>query len=306
MLACIQLHNEDSLLWWTAQAIKGRQLELLGKQFGLWAAAKYGTVEAALRDWGGGAMKEDDASRGILGIHIIWHLTQPASGGFKKRLDDQLQFLAETMKRFNALTGRYLHDELHCNSLINAGNWTSADSIRLNDVERWTYTANEVIAVNRYYAPIHLGPQTVWKINKGDRFLNQSVLLNPRAFPLNIKQAVGYPMLITETNWPHPLGYQSEAPFLTAAYQSLNGVDAVVWVSAKEVEWQNHDRTVYDADSSKKWIISTPTLLGQFPAAALMYRRGDIAVGQPVVVEHRSDKELWERSFADHCRGREV
>jgi hypothetical protein len=26
-----------------------------------------------------------------------------------------------------------------------------------------------------------------------------------------------------------------------------------------------------------------------------MYRRGDLAVGQPVVIEHRSDKELWER-----------
>ena len=103
-------------------------------------------------------------------------------------------------------------------------------------------------------------------------------------------------MMVTETNWPHPLGYQSEAPFLTAAYQSLNGVDAVVWVSAEELEWSNHDRAGWDADSQVKWIIATPMLLGQFPAAALMYRRGDVAVGQPVVVEHRSDKELWERT----------
>jgi hypothetical protein len=295
-LACIQLQNEDGLLWWAEQSIKGKQLELLGKQFGDWAAAKYGTVEAALRDWGGGAMKEDEPSRGILGIHIIWHLTQPASGGFKKRLDDQLQFLAETMRHFNAETARYLREELQCKSLINAGNWTTADNIRLNDVERWSYTANEVMAVNRYYDPIHMGPDSVWRINKGDRFHNQSVLLNPRALPLNIKQAVGYPMMVTETNWAHPLGYQSEAPFLTAAYQSLNGVDAVVWFSAKELEWQNHDRAAFDADSQKKWIISTPMLLGQFPAAALMYRRGDISLGQPVVVEHRSDKELWERT----------
>ena len=59
-VAFIQLQNEDGLLWWSTQAIKGSQLELLGKQFGDWAAAKHGSVEAALRDWGGGAMKEDD------------------------------------------------------------------------------------------------------------------------------------------------------------------------------------------------------------------------------------------------------
>jgi hypothetical protein len=297
VLACIELQNEDGLLWWAMQSIKGKQLELLGKQFGDWAAAKYGTVEAALHDWDGGAMKEDDPSRGILGIQIIWQMTQPKSGGFKKRLDDQLQFLAETMRRFNAETARYLRDELHCKALINAGNWKTADTIRLNDAERWTYTANEVMAVNRYYNPVHMGPDSAWRVVKGDRFANESVLFNPRALPLNIKQTVGYPMMITETNWTPPLGYQSEAPFLAAAYQSLCGVDAVCWVSAVELEWSNHDRNAFDTDSQLKWIIATPMTLGQFPAAALLYRRGDVALGQPVVVEHRSDKELWERAL---------
>jgi hypothetical protein len=294
-VACIQLQNEDGLLWWKAQLIKGRQLELLGKQFGDWAAAKYGTIEAALRDWGGGAMKEDDPSRGILGIQILWHLTQPPAGPLKKRLVAQLQFLAETMHRFNALTARYLREELQCKQLINASNWTTADAIRLGDAERWSYTANEVIAANKYYNPVHLGADAAWRINKGDRFQNESVLINPRAFPLNIKQIMGYPMLVTETNWTPPLGYQSEAPFLTAVYQSLTGVDAVCWVAARQREWSNSDRTAGVADSQFKWIIATPSVLGQFPAAALLYRRGDVAPGEPVVVEHRSSKEVWER-----------
>ena len=94
----------------------------------------------------------------VLGIHIVWQFTQPRSGGFKKRLDDQLQFFAETMYRFNAEIARYLREDLGCKQLINAGNWKTADSIRLNDVERWSYTANEVLAVNSYYSPVHLGP----------------------------------------------------------------------------------------------------------------------------------------------------
>ena len=75
-LAMIHLQNEDSLLFWTEQSIKGKQLELLGKQFGDWVKKKYGSIPAARRAWGGESMEEDDPSRGILGIHIIWQLTQ--------------------------------------------------------------------------------------------------------------------------------------------------------------------------------------------------------------------------------------
>ena len=36
-------------------------------------------------------------------------------------------------------------------------------------------------------------------------------------------------------------------------------------------------------------------LLGQFPAAAMLFRRGDVTLGQSVVVEHRSLDQLWGR-----------
>lgn len=294
-LAMIHLQNEDSLLFWTEQAIKGKQLELLGKQFGDWAKKKYGSIPAARRAWGGESMPEDNPSRGILGIHLIWQLTQERSGGLKKRLDDQLQFFAETMYRFNTEMARYLREELGCRQLINAGNWRTADSIRLNDAERWSYTANEVLAVNTYYSPVHIGPDRGWRIDKGDKFEDVSALVNPRAFPLNIRQVAGHPMMITETHWVPPLAYQSEAPFLAAAYQSLTGVDVVYWFATGEPEWSNQDRAEWDSASRAKWSIATPEMLGQFPAAALMFRRGDVATGKPAVVEQRSLRQVWER-----------
>ncbi len=257
-LAMIHLQNEDSLLFWTEQNIKGKQLELLGKQFGDWAKKKYGSIPAARRAWGGESMAEDDPSRGILGIHIIWQLTQDRAGGLKKRLDDQLQFFADAMHGFNAEIARYLREELGCRQLINAGNWKTADAIRLNDAERWSYTANEVLAVNTYYSPVHIGPDRGWRIDKGDQFEDVSVLLNPRSFPLNIKQVAGHPMMITETHWVPPLGYQSEAPFLTSAYQSLTGVDVVFWFSTGEAEWSSQDRAEWDSASRAKWAIATP------------------------------------------------
>ena len=294
-LAMILIQNEDSLLFWTEQTIKGKQLELLGRQFAEWAKLKYGTLEAALRAWSGGGMPEDAAARGILGIHIVWQFTQSRSGGMKKRLDDQLQFFAQTMYRFNKEIVRYLREDLGCKQLIIGGNWRTADSVRLNDAERWSYTAGDVLAVNRYYAPPHLGPDRGWRINKGDRFQNLSVLFNPGAFPLAVKQVAGYPMLITETGWVPPLGYQSEAPFLVAGYQSLTGLDCAFSVAISESEWADRDRTEWDSASRTKWTVATPMVLGQFPAAALLFRRGDVSVGRPAVLEHRTLEQLWER-----------
>jgi hypothetical protein len=294
-VAMIQLQNEDSLLFWTSQNIKGKQLELLGEQFAEWAKLKYGTLEAALSQWNGGGLREDDPARGILGVQIVWQFTQSQSGGKKKRLDDQLQFFAETMYRFNKEMARYLREDLGCKQLINAGNWRTADSVRLYDAERWSYTANEVLAVNRYYSLVHVGRDRVWRINKGDQFQNISALFNPGRFPLAIKQVSGHPMMITESHWVPPLGYQSEAPFLAAAYQSLTGVDAVCWLGTQEPEWANRARGTDDSDARYKWAIATPMILGQFPAAALMFRRGDVSLGQPVVVEHRSLEQIWGR-----------
>jgi hypothetical protein len=294
-LAIIQLQNEDSLLFWSAQNITGKQAELLGRQFGDWLKAKYGSLAAAIAAWGNVTVPEDRPEKGIVSLLLVWEWTQPREGGRKQRLDDQLQFYTETMYRFNREMERYLREELGCQQLVNAGNWHTADPVKLNDAERWSYTANEVLAVNRYYHPVHIGPDRGWRIDPGDSFEDMSILFWPRDLPVNLKQVVGHPMMITESEWVPPLGYQSEGPFLVAAYQSLTGVDVFYWFSTGEVEWSNQDRSEWDAASRSKWAIATPMVLGQFPAAALLFRKGYVRQGQPVVEEHRSLRQLWAR-----------
>ena len=185
---------------------------------------------------------EDRPDEGIVGLLLVWEWTQAREGGRKRRLDDQLQFYAKTMHGFNRECERYLREELGCKQLINAGNWHTADAAKLDDAERWSYTANEVIAVNRYYSPVHIGPDRGWRINPGDTFEDASVLLRPLELPLNLRQAAGHPMMVTESHWVPPLGYQSEGPFLVAAYQSLTGVDVFYWFATGEAEWSNQDR----------------------------------------------------------------
>jgi hypothetical protein len=295
-LAVIQLQNEDSLLFWTAQNIKGKPLEALETKFAAFAKAKHGSIDRALAAWKGAAHERDAAAQGRLGIHQVWFWTQDqADPGLKARLADQLQFFAETMHRFHAETARYLREELGCKQLVNAGNWRTADSLRLGDVERWTYAANQVSALNAYYSPPHLGPDRGWRISPGDTFADRSALRDPRAMPFHVRLTAGQPMIISESHWVPPLGYQSEAPFLVAAYNSLSGLDVFTWFATGEAEWADRDPNEWSSASRAKWTIATPMVLGQFPAAALAFRRGDIAEGKPVVDEHRPLAALWNR-----------
>jgi hypothetical protein len=102
-------------------------------------------------------------------------------------------------------------------------------------------------------------------------------------------------MLVTESSWVPPLSYQSEGPFLVGAYQSLSGIDAFYWFATGEEDWRQPGSANGFMPSEAKWVCATPMLMGQFPAAALMYRRGYVKQGAAVLHEHRSLDDLWQR-----------
>jgi hypothetical protein len=300
-LAIIQIQNENSLLFWTCQAIKGSAKQELRRQFGSFLSKKYGSLEASRAAWNEAAPPPDqdtpdDFARGEAALYITWQLTQQSGPeGTRRRCADQMEFLTETMRLFNRMIGEYLRNDLGCRQLVNAGNWRTADNVKMLDAERWSYTANEVIAVNRYYDALHEGPNNGWAIVNGDRFTDDSALLRPRELPLTLKQVDGFPMLITESSWVPPLGFQAEGPFLVAAYQSLTGIDGFYWFATGETEWRQPGSANGFMPSEGKWVCATPMLLGQWPAAALLYRKAYLKQGQPVVFEQRSLGDLWQR-----------
>jgi hypothetical protein len=304
-VAIIQIQNEDSLLFWTFSAISKEQQAVLGKQFGDWLAAKYGSAAKALAAWGLPPLGKtdwsipDEPAGGVFGFYHIYDFTAQAPrppATKAKRMADQLAFLTETMRTFNRGIVEYLRNDLGCQQLINAGNWRTADPVLLDDPERYSYTAGEVIGVNRYLAAPHLGAKREWAVQTGDRFANVSVFDEPRELPVNLKQVRGRLMIVSECSWTTPNNYQSEAAFLAAAYQSLNGVDAVYWFATRANEWMPPmAANGFDTTTLGKWVIATPDQLGQFPAAAYLFRRGLVKRGEPAVVEHRPLADLWER-----------
>lgn len=300
-LALLQLQNEDSLLFWTSQKMKGLARKELRRQFAEFLTKKYGALAKASHAWEGATVpgdqdSPDDFANHQAALYIVWEMTQRRGGaGHQKRLSDQLQFFTETMHNFNGMMGAYLRNELQCKALVNAGNWRTADNVKLLDAERYAYSANEVMGVNRYYSGLHQGKHNGWAIVNGDTFTDESVLLNPRALPLTLKQPHGFPIIISESSWVPPQGCQSEGPFLIAAYQSLNGVDAFYWFTTGEEDWRQPGSANGYMPSEGKWVCATPMLMAQWPAAALLYRSGYVRQGEPVVHEARSLQDLWER-----------
>ena len=277
-LAVFQIQNEDSLLFWTFGNIQGAQGANLLKKYNDFLAKKYGR----------------QVNR--IAFEPMWKLAQHADGDQAKILADQNEFLARTMYEFNTEIKRYVREELGCKALINDGNWRTADTVRLNDAERWSYTAGEVDAVNRYTGGIHKGPNEGWSVEPGDKYSSSSALTDPKELPINIKQSVGHPMMVTESMWVMPSANMVEAPFLISAYSSLNGIDAYFWFATSDEQWTlPQSANGYNA-GQMKWFFGSPDVLGAFPANAYMYRKGLIQRGAPAVSEVRQLQDVWNRN----------
>ena len=185
---------------------------------------------------------------------------------------DQAEFIGRLMFDFNREIDRYLREELGCRQLINAGNWRTADQVILDDVERWSYTANEVVGKNHYFAALHKGVNAGWQFLPGQTFTSKSFPMDPTNSPLSVRQVVGHPFIISESLWVPPNQYEAEAPLIVAAQSSLTGLDTFFWFAPGVEEWQQ---------PGSKWTFSVPMTLGQFPAAALIFRNGYIRRAPP-------------------------
>ena len=301
-VSLIQLQNEDSMLHWTFQVIQDskknpEQWRIISRQFGDWLKEKYGSLDKAAAAWGEGAtLPDDDFDRGLVSHYIIWEMTRDQTGGKARRIADQLQFYVETMYEFNAEMERYLREELGCRQLVNATNWKTADPLRLNDAERYAYTANDIIAKNNYFAMI--AGENTWMIHKGQYYKSLSALMEPSGFINNLKLVDGHPAILTETQYFPPNDFEAEAPFLSSAYACLTGMDGYTWFSTDDPQWSppKSSHPNFRRGMHRFAPISGPMSIGQYPATMLMLRCGYVAeADRPAVHEYRTLEDIYAR-----------
>ncbi|MCC5932362.1 MAG: T9SS type A sorting domain-containing protein [Cyclobacteriaceae bacterium] len=298
----IQMKNEDGVFFWTIQSVRPSLLSEIRSQYYEWLIQKYNTIEQTYTAWQNLApIDGDDPDNGKMGVYIIWEATQEQTGGKHKRITDQIQFLAEVQRGFYQEIFDHLR-EIGCQQLINTNNWKTADPLRLFDAERWTNDVAEVIAVNRYYSPEHVGENSGWRIDPGHHYVGASALHLPHKLPINVKQIKGKPFITSESAWNLPHKYQAEGPFLIASYSSLNGFDAYYWFTPRSPGFDTEPYFTWtnlpgNQHPLSRWNVSTPGQVGMFPANALMYRMGYIQQAPVLVHEGRTLQSIFERKI---------
>jgi hypothetical protein len=289
-VAIVEIVNEDSHFFWTfgKKNTTARRWKTLTTLYGAWLKQKYESLEKAVAAWGGIRERTDDPGAGAMELYGAWEMTAQglkAHAGKKARISDQVQFLTENMRTFYEKTIRYFRARCGYEGLVSCGNWHVADASLLDALERYCYTAGDVIDRHGYFDHDHTGEAASWSVRPGHEFSSHSALSLRHANPLPYVETDGYPHIISEVGWPMPNMYRAEFTFLTSAYGSLQGLDGVFNFSIGSAGWDQ---------SISKFPMNTPATLGCFPAAALIYRRGYVREAPTLVMDHLALEDLYQ------------
>ncbi len=279
----IELVNEDSYLFWTFAAanIPDPELKILERQFGDWLKQKYGTLDRALAAWNGQRDGRDDLAAGRIGFRGLWNISHEKTARDK----DTVRFLVKSQRKFYQDTYKFLHG-LGFKGQITASNWITADPQVLGPLERYSYTATDFIDRHGYFG-CNMKGEAEWSVRDGYTYSDRSALKfeaeepgKPRLFvnPVMDPSYDNKPSMISETTFNRPNRYRSEAPLYYAAYGALQGSDCIVHFALDGVNW-----SVKPGYFMQPWTIATPAMMGQFPAAALIYRQGLVSEGKLMV-----------------------
>jgi hypothetical protein len=282
-VAGLEIQNEDSLFFWTfsEQNIPDAQLRLLEKLFGEWLSAKYGSLDAAVAKWSPPKLKRDVPGEGRMGFRPLWAMFNEKT----IRDQDTVAFLLEVQTRFYSETYQFLR-KLGFKGVIAASNWSTASPEVFGPLEKLSYTATDLIDRHGYFGCNHKGENAEWSLRAGHTYSDRSALRfdaetpgKPRVFvhPAMDPHYDDKPSMISETTWNRPNRYRSEAPLYFAVYGALQHSDAIVHFALDGGRW-----SVKPGFWMQPWTLMSPAMVGQFPAAAMIYRLGLIREGETV------------------------
>ncbi|MFW6218444.1 MAG: hypothetical protein ACOC4K_05585 [Verrucomicrobiota bacterium] len=291
----LELINEDSFFFWTFPGkVPERYLATLRKEFGDWAADEYGSLDKAMRAWDGAKVDGDDPAKGELGFPHWSQVPERKSA----RDQDTVRFLALKQRGWADETIDWMKGDLGFGGLVTVGNWTTADSQTLEPLERWTYLDGDFFDKHAYFTNQTKGEQSSWSIRTGhvigDRALTKFMPRDPTEAEVDFDVPWlrptwnGMPKMMSETSWLRTNRFRAEAPLFYAAYGALNGTDAYTHFSFDTAKWE-----VKPNFFVQPWTLMSPTQIGQFPAAALIFRRNYVQEGPASIVLNITEDEMF-------------
>ena len=276
----VEIQNEDSFFFWTFNEnnLPDPQLRILEKQFGDWLAARHGSLAQAFEAWGGARLKRDHEAEGRVAFRPLYEMFTKKT----PRDRDTAAFLFETQTGFYRRAIRFLRG-LGFEGLVTPSNWTTASQEVFGPLEKLSYTTGDFVDRHGYFGCRNGGLFSEWSIRDGHTYVDRSGLRfeaeepgQPRQFnhPVIDVHYNDLPSMISETTWCRPNRYRSEAPLFFAVYGALQDSDALVHFALDGARW-----SVKPGFWMQPWTLMAPSQVGQFPAAALIYRRGLVSAG---------------------------
>jgi hypothetical protein len=289
-LFSVEVQNEDSFFFWTfdAKNIPEVQLRILEKMFAEWLVKQHGSLDAAFAAWKGQKVNRDAPTEGRVGFRPLWNIFNERT----PRDQDTAAFLFEVQTKYYQDTVGFLR-KLGFKGLITPSNWSTASPQVFGPLEKLSYTTGDFIDRHGYFECNHKGDNAAWSIRDGHTYSDRSALRFDAGDPTEPRQFVhpvmdphydGKPSMISETTFCRPNRYRSEAPLYFAAYGALQDSDCIVHFAFDGNRW-----AVKPNFWMQQWTLMTPAMMGQFPAAALIYRRGLVAPGR-VLAEVKLNK----------------
>lgn len=283
-----EIINEDNYFFWTftpGENIPPECMVVLERKFGDWAAKKHGSLQAAATAWNH-PVKGDDFASGRAALMGAWNFTRDglkAVPQARARTADQVQFLTEDLRAFYEQTVSWLRTDLGVKCPIIATNWTTADFVLLGALDKYTNDACDVMDRHAYFGGPHKTDRG-WTVTAGDLYSDYCGLLHPEEVPVREIQYAGHPCSVSEYSFPMPNRFRTESVLVAAAYGALQGTDAYVFFAVHGISWSGE---------LGKWPLLVPSVIGQFPAAALLCRRGDVEEAWTVAQQVLSLKGLY-------------
>ena len=288
-VAFFEIQNEDSFFFWSfgEEQLGPGPWGRLEQRFAQWLTQRHGSLDKARAAWSAETHKHDASDRmGLFGAFDMtgdaWRNARP---GRKARIGDQVRFLAELQRDFYIQMRRYLKEDLKFNGLVTASNWTTSDNRHLGGIERWSYAASaDVVDRHGYFGGKHEGDNASWSVRAGHTFVDKAAVLEPMSTPIGYLQIAGRPHIHTEIAWNKPNRFNADGDLLVSAYAALQGVDAFFFFATDNGNWVGN--------GTSKWQMMMPGALGQFPATALQYRRGDVKAAPTVLRQVVSTEDV--------------
>jgi hypothetical protein len=287
----MEIQNEDSFFFWTfnERNLPEPQMQLLESKFADWLKRRYGSLENCFERWGSAQLPRDAIAQNRVAMRPLWNIAHERT----RRDQDTAAFLWETQTGFYRDTYQWLR-QLGFKGMIHGSNWTTADSAVLTPLEKLSYTTGDFLDRHGYFSCALQGEFAAWSLRADYTYRDRSSLRleagdapGSKTFnhPATDTQYDDKPSIISETTYERPNRFRSEAPLFFASYSALQDTDAVIHFALDGVQWQ-----VKPNFWMQPWTLASPAMLGQFPAAALIYRQGLIAPGE-VVADIRLNRD---------------